>query len=481
MNCPACGAPLAEDARFCPRCGVRVDGKMPCPGCGREIDADAVFCTYCGARTDGKKVCPRCGQTYEGAACPACAAAGEPPQGAAPSARKGGAGGRTLFPAGAVQVMAVARQAVLYLALCALFICAFFVSFTFTAEAGASRAQGGPSDTFYFFTDLFTEVKAVLTALDVSGADYYAELEIALYVAAGLSAAAAAAVLCVCCGFFIAGTVAFVSAMKKGREVRMSKYVIAPAVVSLALVLFLKSLYTFEISTDGARAGLSLGAAPVAAIAIVASALGVAAVLHVLADPRTAAASALRYAVYGAGAVLACVLLCVLPSALVRESDPYRPLEASVGVAAPLLFFGVLAAIGSLPSGSAYDALLEFLPDTAVAFGLYTLLMVLAAAALYVFAAGIVRGHSLVRAAGACVLGCLAAAASLAYLVFGVRICDAVSGVYSLGSSAVGALVLSLLTLAAAVGCICALRKKGQTVPPQEPASCEPSGGGENR
>ena len=78
MNCRKCGAALVDDAKFCPRCGVRVDGKTECPRCGREIADDSVFCTYCGVRLDGKTVCVKCGEAFEGAFCPKCGTAARP-------------------------------------------------------------------------------------------------------------------------------------------------------------------------------------------------------------------------------------------------------------------------------------------------------------------------------------------------------------------------------------------------------------------
>lgn len=48
----ACGAPLAEDARFCPVCG-RVVGEaaQSCTQCGQALPADAAFCARCGAES----------------------------------------------------------------------------------------------------------------------------------------------------------------------------------------------------------------------------------------------------------------------------------------------------------------------------------------------------------------------------------------------------------------------------------------------
>ncbi|MDR1464450.1 MAG: zinc ribbon domain-containing protein [Oscillospiraceae bacterium] len=54
--CPACGAPLREDAVFCVECGKRVTPEPPaalaCPACGTPLPGDSVFCVRCGKRLD---------------------------------------------------------------------------------------------------------------------------------------------------------------------------------------------------------------------------------------------------------------------------------------------------------------------------------------------------------------------------------------------------------------------------------------------
>ena len=78
VNCGKCDAQLADDAKFCPQCGERVDGLKECRYCRREIAEDAVYCTYCGKRQDGKVVCNKCGEVYEGNFCPKCGTAVRP-------------------------------------------------------------------------------------------------------------------------------------------------------------------------------------------------------------------------------------------------------------------------------------------------------------------------------------------------------------------------------------------------------------------
>ena len=68
--CPSCGAPLAQDAKFCQGCGYKVqeEGKI-CPTCQNPVAADAKFCPHCGGKVESStpKFCPNCGKpTQEG-------------------------------------------------------------------------------------------------------------------------------------------------------------------------------------------------------------------------------------------------------------------------------------------------------------------------------------------------------------------------------------------------------------------------------
>ena len=54
MRCPKCGAEVAEQARFCPKCGNTM--KIICPKCGRELPSGTKFCSSCGTvLTSGQK------------------------------------------------------------------------------------------------------------------------------------------------------------------------------------------------------------------------------------------------------------------------------------------------------------------------------------------------------------------------------------------------------------------------------------------
>ena len=223
MNCKNCNAELVDDAKFCPKCGVRVDGKKECPHCGREIAEDSVFCTYCGKRLDGKKVCEKCREVFDGDFCPKCGTpvmskSGEE-EGAA--ARKmGSAKTKTeQNSAKSVRVLYLIRQSSLYAALCVMFICSFFVTFSLQASAVGTPVRGSMNSTsFYFFIDQFTEIKDTLAEIGTLGTDYFGELPLALYLLAGLSAACVAAIIVICAIYFSLGTAAFVKSIKNKKS-----------------------------------------------------------------------------------------------------------------------------------------------------------------------------------------------------------------------------------------------------------------------
>lgn len=53
----ACGATIADDARFCAACGRSVgEPSRQCAACGNALPADAAFCARCGMRADGRAV-----------------------------------------------------------------------------------------------------------------------------------------------------------------------------------------------------------------------------------------------------------------------------------------------------------------------------------------------------------------------------------------------------------------------------------------
>jgi len=49
-SCPACEAPLAANAKFCPECGAQLNKPSNCPNCGVKLGPDAKFCAECGTK-----------------------------------------------------------------------------------------------------------------------------------------------------------------------------------------------------------------------------------------------------------------------------------------------------------------------------------------------------------------------------------------------------------------------------------------------
>ena len=70
IRCPGCGTVVAEDAKFCSACGLRL------PEAPKDIEetpesADAVYCPKCGAMRKGEdRFCEICGHDYESTAQP---------------------------------------------------------------------------------------------------------------------------------------------------------------------------------------------------------------------------------------------------------------------------------------------------------------------------------------------------------------------------------------------------------------------------
>ncbi|MBR6386007.1 MAG: zinc ribbon domain-containing protein [Ruminococcus sp.] len=60
--CPSCGASIAKDAKFCDKCGAKIEFPAEaevqptkfCSECGEPISEDSKFCEKCGASTEEK-------------------------------------------------------------------------------------------------------------------------------------------------------------------------------------------------------------------------------------------------------------------------------------------------------------------------------------------------------------------------------------------------------------------------------------------
>lgn len=450
VNCGKCDAPLADDAKFCPHCGERVDGLKECRYCRREIAEDAVYCTYCGKRQDGKVVCNKCAEVYEGNFCPKCGTAVRPQAAMpgyspAPAAMNASAAPaamnassvpaanavderRTAARMRANRVLAIIKQSLLYGALCVLFICSFFVTFSMTASVnGESGAVAMNKTSFYFLIDIFEEVKDTLAAMGTLGEDYFPEMGISLYLMAGLCAASAGAIILICLGYFIAGTVAFVRAMMGKREIAMSKYVITPAVLSLVFMIFIKGIFNFYVNDSGGEMKIAIGARPIVNIILVSCALAGAAVLHIIIGNKSEKEKVLGYALQAAGLLLAFLAVVLLPLNVMAMEEG----RTSAGVSAPAMFLGILAAIGMMAD------------ETVVS----------------IFAKGIVKRNGSCRTA-ACVFSGISFGVSIAYLVMSVVLCNDSVTPAKIGASPICALIFTVFTLAMSIVNACLLRKK---------------------
>jgi len=72
--CVACGAQIAADAGFCPKCGKpQTPPTKACVKCGAQVPADALFCPRCGTGL-GTRACAGCGAQLAPDAkfCPKC-------------------------------------------------------------------------------------------------------------------------------------------------------------------------------------------------------------------------------------------------------------------------------------------------------------------------------------------------------------------------------------------------------------------------
>lgn len=71
-SCPKCGMQLAANAKFCTKCGAKINAAGTCAKCGAELVPGAKFCPECGAPT--VVVCSKCGAKLSPNAkfCPEC-------------------------------------------------------------------------------------------------------------------------------------------------------------------------------------------------------------------------------------------------------------------------------------------------------------------------------------------------------------------------------------------------------------------------
>lgn len=455
MNCKFCNAELEEGAVYCPQCGKRIDGKKRCEHCGRYINENSVFCTYCGTRTDGKSVCRKCGEAYDGSFCPKC---GTPAQPNKASYNVADAQPRNKTS----HILAVTKQSVLYGALCVLFIFSFFVTFSLitTTELIAVRTDIN-STSFYFLITQFQEISDFLSTFN-----YYPEMSAALYLNAGICAACVAAIIIICATYFAIGTAAYIKNMRAKKEFAMSKYVITPALLTLALVLFLLSFASASISQDGTSANITLGATTIVNIVLVSVALATAAVLHIIINAKTQKQNLLNYVLNAVGLVLVFLLLATLSTDILNIDTRVTGSGISGSASAPLILIGILAAIGMMEDTAAVEAMTGMLTNSAIVFALFVLTFAAGTIALIAFAKGILNKNSARPRTLSCVFSAVSAGLSIAYLIMCIILCSQnFAGAATLGASPICALIFSIFALVMSIVNCTLLRNREKAEP----------------
>lgn len=77
MKCSKCNTEIADNAKFCPKCGAKVERIeliKKCPNCGEPLKDGAKFCAKCGFKVEKENKCPQCGTELKVGAkfCPVC-------------------------------------------------------------------------------------------------------------------------------------------------------------------------------------------------------------------------------------------------------------------------------------------------------------------------------------------------------------------------------------------------------------------------
>lgn len=462
MDCKKCGAQLVDDAIFCSQCGARVDGKIACKNCGREIAEDSVFCPYCGKRLDGKRTCDNCGTAFAGNFCPKC---GKPYGAKAVQAKptRSNAQQKVAKPvvreekksdSSGKNVLNIVKQSLLYGALCIMFICCFFVSMNVIVEAGREQfSESSGATSFYFLIDIFKEVKADLADGGVLGKEYFIEYEVSQWLLAGFMALCVAVIMVISITFFIIGTVKYVKAMMNKQRINMSKYVVVPAIINLASLVFLRALMSMETggSSDGMEVSLAFGAVPILEVVFVAVLLCGAGVLHLISE-KINGKRILNLSFNAGGIIFAFVLLETLTASATKTGSD----DAFVGLNAGGAFFGVLAGIGMTPSEQ-----LEMFGNSLVLsmllFIFYTACFVLAATLMCKFAKNILNNNT--SFAGTCIISGVTVGVAIAYLVIAC-ILRGETVFAGIGASPICAVIFSIFVLAVAIVAAVLLREK---------------------
>ncbi len=65
-KCVRCDKPVIKDAKYCPYCGMVLDGSGVCPECDGIIPNGETYCVNCGYGLNGKRKCLNCGTELDG-------------------------------------------------------------------------------------------------------------------------------------------------------------------------------------------------------------------------------------------------------------------------------------------------------------------------------------------------------------------------------------------------------------------------------
>ena len=183
MKCVFCGTDNPDGARFCKKCGKRLDGMTTCPSCCKDTPADGDFCIYCGADLKGAAVSgaglnkfasnsvgsgevgayPAANIRESSASAQYCGAVNAVRETATADYAARGEGRTTAVAAAVKGVLKVAAEAFAVLAALIGAIFVFFIGNEVSADvSGATFGFGGGCDIFYFFGDVYKDIESAL-------------------------------------------------------------------------------------------------------------------------------------------------------------------------------------------------------------------------------------------------------------------------------------------------------------------------------
>lgn len=183
MKCVFCGTDNPDGARFCKKCGKRLDGMTACPSCCKDTPADGDFCIYCGADLKGAAVSgaglnkfasnsagsgevgayPAANIRESSASAQYCGAVNAVRETATADYAAHGEDRAPFVAASVMRVLKVAAEAFAVLAALVGAIFVFFIGYTVSADvSGATIGFGGGGDIFYFFGDVYKDIESVL-------------------------------------------------------------------------------------------------------------------------------------------------------------------------------------------------------------------------------------------------------------------------------------------------------------------------------